>query len=421
MTNTYFAPGDATPDDLIAGIERGLYAVSFGGGQVEPATGDFVFGVSEGYLIEGGKVTSPVRGATLIGNGSEALAAIDGIAGDLEIATGFCGKGGQRVPAGVGPAARAHQGAHRRGHRVSAGAGGRRARSRPRSRPAPPTPRRGRRSARALEVRVYEEAVESLTDAGGRGVGLRVFVDGRAGYAYGTDLSDAGCARSRSARTPARRPPTPTSTPACRSEFGAHAGRRPLTRQRSRTGAPSSKIELAIAVDRAAARARGRHAGRADGLRRRARARRRSRTRAASRRRTRPPRRGRTRSAFAGEGADLMTGLGVGLARDPGGLDPEAIGDEAAERALALVGARQPESRRCPVVLDAFVAASFVGFIGGMLSADAVQRGRSLFAGKLGEEVAALGVAARRRRHRPRRPGQRALRRRGLADAPQRR
>ena len=73
MTNTFFAPGDATPDDLIAGVERGLYAVSFGGGQVEPATGDFVFGVSEGYLIEGGKVTAPVRGATLVGNGLEAL------------------------------------------------------------------------------------------------------------------------------------------------------------------------------------------------------------------------------------------------------------------------------------------------------------------------------------------------------------
>lgn len=102
MTNTYFAPGEATPEDLIAGVERGLYAVSFGGGQVEPATGDFVFGVSEGYLIEGGRVTAPVRGATLIGNGPEALAAIDGIAGDLAIATGFCGKAGQRVAAGVG-------------------------------------------------------------------------------------------------------------------------------------------------------------------------------------------------------------------------------------------------------------------------------------------------------------------------------
>ncbi len=83
-----------------------------------------------------------------------------------------------------------------------------------------------------------------------------------------------------------------------------------------------------------------------------------------------------------------MTGLGVGMGRSPGALDPEAIGAEAADRALALVGARQPESRRCPVVLDAFVAASFIGFIGSMLSADAVQRGRSLFADHEGEEVA---------------------------------
>jgi len=102
MTNTYFAPGAATPEELIASIDHGLYAVSFGGGQVEPATGDFVFGVSEGYLIEDGEVTAPVRGATLVGNGLQALAAIDGIADDLDIATGYCGKGGQSVAAGVG-------------------------------------------------------------------------------------------------------------------------------------------------------------------------------------------------------------------------------------------------------------------------------------------------------------------------------
>jgi TldD protein len=102
MTNTYIAPGEGSRDELIGEIRRGFYAVSFAGGQVEPATGDFVFGVSEGYLIEDGKVTSPVRGATLVGNGLEALAAIDGIASDLDIATGYCGKAGQRVPAGVG-------------------------------------------------------------------------------------------------------------------------------------------------------------------------------------------------------------------------------------------------------------------------------------------------------------------------------
>jgi PmbA protein len=98
-------------------------------------------------------------------------------------------------------------------------------------------------------------------------------------------------------------------------------------------------------------------------------------------------------AAFAGEGADLMTGVGVGLGRDPDALDPDAIGAEAAERALQLVGARQPESRRCPVVLDAFVAASFIGFIGSMLSADAVQRGRSLFADREGDEIADATLA----------------------------
>jgi len=102
MTNTYIAPGDATPDQIIADVDNGFYAVSFGGGQVDPATGDFVFGVSEGYLIEGGKVTRPCRGATLIGNCLDALAAIDAVGDDFFMKTGVCGKGGQRAPVGTG-------------------------------------------------------------------------------------------------------------------------------------------------------------------------------------------------------------------------------------------------------------------------------------------------------------------------------
>jgi TldD protein len=102
MTNTYIAPGDATPEQMIAEVERGFYAVSFGGGQVDPATGDFVFGVSEGYLIEGGKVARPCRGATLIGNCLGALAAIDAVGDDFFMKTGICGKGGQKVPVGTG-------------------------------------------------------------------------------------------------------------------------------------------------------------------------------------------------------------------------------------------------------------------------------------------------------------------------------
>jgi TldD protein len=102
MTNTYIAPEDVEPDDLISEVDRGFYAVSFAGGQVDPATGDFVFGVSEGYLIAGGKVTKPCRGATLIGNCLDALAGIDAVANDFEMKTGFCGKDGQRVPVGTG-------------------------------------------------------------------------------------------------------------------------------------------------------------------------------------------------------------------------------------------------------------------------------------------------------------------------------
>ena len=102
MTNTYIAPGDATPEAMIAEVEKGFYAVSFAGGQVDPATGDFVFGVSEGYLIEGGKVTRPCRGATQIGNCLEALNAIDAVADDFFMKTGICGKGGQKVPVGTG-------------------------------------------------------------------------------------------------------------------------------------------------------------------------------------------------------------------------------------------------------------------------------------------------------------------------------
>ncbi len=102
MTNTYIAPGETEPEEMIGAVEKGFYAASFGGGQVDPATGDFVFGVSEGYLIEGGKVTRPCRGATLIGNCLQALTEIDAVGTDFEMKTGICGKGGQSAPVGTG-------------------------------------------------------------------------------------------------------------------------------------------------------------------------------------------------------------------------------------------------------------------------------------------------------------------------------
>ena len=102
MTNTYFAPGTITAKALIESTPRAFYAKSLSGGQVDPATGDFVFGVSEGYLIEDGKIGPAVKGATLIGNGAEVLSAIDAIADDLDVKAGMCGKEGQSVPVGTG-------------------------------------------------------------------------------------------------------------------------------------------------------------------------------------------------------------------------------------------------------------------------------------------------------------------------------
>ena len=95
-------PGNDRAEDVIGATNRGLYAKTLGGGQVNPATGDFVFGVSEGYLIEDGRITSPVRGANLIGNGPQILAAIDGVAGDYETRDGVCGKEGQGAPVSNG-------------------------------------------------------------------------------------------------------------------------------------------------------------------------------------------------------------------------------------------------------------------------------------------------------------------------------
>jgi TldD protein len=104
MTNTYMLNGDKDPQEIIASVKNGLYAANFGGGQVDITSGKFVFSASEAYLIENGKVTTPVRGATLIGNGPDALTRVSLIGNDMALDTGVgtCGKEGQSVPVGVG-------------------------------------------------------------------------------------------------------------------------------------------------------------------------------------------------------------------------------------------------------------------------------------------------------------------------------
>jgi TldD protein len=104
MTNTFMLAGESEPQDIIRSVTRGLYAVSFGGGQVDITSGKFVFSASEAYLIENGKVTKPVKGATLIGSGPEALTKVSMVGHDLKLDEGIgtCGKDGQSVPVGVG-------------------------------------------------------------------------------------------------------------------------------------------------------------------------------------------------------------------------------------------------------------------------------------------------------------------------------
>ena len=102
MTNTYIAAGDDNPEDIIKSIDYGLYAKKMGGGSVNPVTGEFNFAVSEGYIVKNGQIQEPVRGASLIGKGSEVLMNIDMVGNNLKQAQGMCGSVAGSIPTNVG-------------------------------------------------------------------------------------------------------------------------------------------------------------------------------------------------------------------------------------------------------------------------------------------------------------------------------
>lgn len=104
MTNTYMLPGDYDKDEIIASVKKGIYAVNFAGGQVDTTSGRFVFSASESYLIENGRITAPIKGATLIGNGPETMQKVSMVGNDLKFdqGIGMCGKAGQQIPVGIG-------------------------------------------------------------------------------------------------------------------------------------------------------------------------------------------------------------------------------------------------------------------------------------------------------------------------------
>jgi len=104
MTNTFMMSGESAPEDIIKSVKRGLYAVHFGGGQVDITSGKFVFSASEAYLIEDGRITAPLKGATLIGDGPTVLRQVTAVGNDLKLdqGVGICGKDGQTIPVSVG-------------------------------------------------------------------------------------------------------------------------------------------------------------------------------------------------------------------------------------------------------------------------------------------------------------------------------
>jgi PmbA protein len=251
------------------------------------------------------------------------------------------------------------------------------------------------------EVRVHGGEVESLSAATQRGIGIRAWIGKRVGYAYGTDLSETGVTALAECAAEAAQvadedefvgPPDPSAAPVrlmhADGAKGAPEAALALSDPTLGEWSPDRLADLALEIERAALAADSRIAGveqavYADsaesvalvsslGIE------------------------GEYSSsscygyvaALAAGDSGRETGLGFDLGRGPAALDPAAIGREGAERAAAMIGAGKPKSRTCPVVLDPTVAASFVALIGTGLAASAVQRGRSPFAERLGEEVA---------------------------------
>ena len=248
---------------------------------------------------------------------------------------------------------------------------------------------------RSREVRVHAGEVESLTEASGRGIGVRAWIGARTGYAYGTDLSDSGLAGLAEAAVGAARVADEDESSAAPDPSGEAAEIPGLHDDGVSSTETAEVIDLAKRVERAAldrdsrvtsveevvyvdedssaAIATSRGVTGAFGA-----------SAAYS-----------FLQAMATEASEVQTGLGFGVARSPRDLDAGEIGAEAGDEASSMLGATKPESRTCPVVFSDRVAASFVGFVGGAVSADEVQRGRSPFADRLGDELAspALRIA----------------------------
>ena len=255
MTNTYLLAGDEDPDEVIAQTPRGVYVAKLGGGQVNTATGDFVFGTSEAYLIEDGRITEPLRDANLIGNGPDVLRRIDVVATDFAMMPGTCGKDGQSVPVGCGQATLRITGVTIGGHRRVSdllrlaedvdrpgprGRGGRGLRG-PGPRPRGPRLRRGGRVARLGHELGHRRP--GPADRRGRRRPARVRLGG---------LARRGRGRRRRSPRPATTPPSPRRTPTSSSPRPT-AWRRPPSTCGTRPSAETPterKVAMALELER---------------------------------------------------------------------------------------------------------------------------------------------------------------------------
>jgi PmbA protein len=245
---------------------------------------------------------------------------------------------------------------------------------------------------RSREVRVHAGEVESLTEASGRGVGVRAWIGARTGYAYGTDLSDSGLAGLAEAAVGAARVADEDESSAAPEPSGDPAEIPGLRTDGVATTETPEVIDLAKRIERAALDRDPRVSGveevvyiDEDS----------SAAIATSRGVSGAFEASVAYSflqAMATEDSEVQTGLGFGVARSPGDLDADEIGAEAGDESSSMLGATKPASRTCPVVLSDRVAASFAGFIGGALCADEVQRGRSPFADRLGDDLASQAL-----------------------------
>ena len=345
MTNTFLLAGDEDPDEIVAQTPHGVYVAQLGGGQVNTATGDFVFGMTEAYLIENGHITEPIRDANLIGNGPDVLSKIDAIGNDFDMSPGTCGKDGQSVPVGCGQPTLARHRRHDRRHR--------RCLSCSTSPGVSPSRRSGDEEVevyvahgRETSIRVFEGEIEQLTSAESAGVGVRV------------DLGEedrVSPTSGRSTRRPRPRPwPRRATTPASPRSTSMPASPRPTasSRPRSTCGERSSSRSRPTTRSRSPSSSSG-----ASGPATPASARSSRRTTStASGRRPSPPLAGievtsrRTGCylfvhAVAGDGDDTQTGFGYSVGRASGRprprgrrqrcrrpRDPTARREEAQER-----------------------------------------------------------------------------------------